>query len=86
MNGRSVATPSHWFQFSPSGTLSFLSGFAAVSPHDLPLHEWTSFTFPITPSWISFTTSLCLRAEWIWMPIWVTTFFWAATSVSRRAS
>src|SRR5438094_495814 len=44
MNGRSLATPSQRSQSNPSGTGSVLSGFGLVSPHDLPLHEWTSAT------------------------------------------
>ena len=40
----------------------------------------------MAPCWMIATTCLCTGCEWIWMPIWVTTFFSRATRATWRAS
>ena len=37
------------------------SGSRSVSPHGLPLQQWTSFTLPMAPAWIELHDELVAR-------------------------
>ena len=60
---------------SSVGIGSLRSGRGLLSPQCLPLQLCTSLTLPIVPAWMVATIVRCTSWEWIWMPIWVTSFF-----------